>query len=135
MPRSSATTRRAGSETQPSCFCTSHRHGITADCCLPGGNFEIHHFAFSRDSGVKAKLAGWFGERRRTLTWASLGEVDAGDLVAGEGVDGGHLESVAARSADHLLVVNDGVPKHHAAEQLDLVLREIGEHLLVLGAK
>src|SRR5581483_1794007 len=70
MPKRSATTRSAGSGTQPSCFCTIHRSAITADCCRPGGNLPIQNFACSRLSGVNAKLSGCCLARRRTLICA-----------------------------------------------------------------
>ena len=44
MSSSSAMARSEGSEHQPSCFCTSHRIGITADCLRSAGYLAIHHF-------------------------------------------------------------------------------------------
>src|SRR5579872_515182 len=66
MLRSSPTARMAGSETQPSCFCTSQRIGITADCCRPSGYFAIHSSAAFMVAPEKAKLAGCSLARRLT---------------------------------------------------------------------
>src|SRR5688572_7868803 len=105
MPSSAATARMAGSETQPSCFCTSHRMAITADCCRPAGKLAIQRLASFKVAGANSKLAGWSGERRRTLKLSSLHEVDADDQAVGDSVDGGHLEGLAAGLARDLLVV------------------------------
>src|SRR5688572_26706635 len=102
MPSSSATARIAGSETQPSCFWTSHSSRITGGCWRACGYLAIHHRASFNVSLENSKLSGWTVERRRTLNGPSLHEVDAGDLAAGEGVDGRHLEGLPARAADDL---------------------------------
>src|SRR5687768_13928375 len=123
MESSAATARMAGSETQPSCFWISHRIGITADCWRPCGYFEIHHCACLALSFENSKLAGWFGERRRTLKRSSLHKVDADDLGVGDGVDGRDLEGVAAGRAADPLMVDHGIADDHAVEQFGLVLR------------
>ena len=85
MPSISATARMAGSETQPSCFCTSHSSGITADCWRPAGYLAIQVLASFRLAALKAKLSGWTAARRRTLkVVASLHEVDARTILASE---------------------------------------------------
>ena len=67
MPSMSAITRSDGSETQPSCFCTSHKSGITADCLRASGYLAIHHSALFSVSLLKANEAGWSLARRLTL--------------------------------------------------------------------
>ena len=71
ISNSAAMARIAGSGTQPSCFCASHRMGTTADCWRPSGYLEIHHLACSIASGLKAKDAGCSLARRRTLNGRS----------------------------------------------------------------
>ena len=67
MPSMSATTRMAGSGSQPSCCsCARHSSGMTAEACLPGGYLAMVASAQAAFSGVKAKLAGWLGSSRRT---------------------------------------------------------------------
>ena len=66
MPSISATTRIAGSVTQPSCSCARQRSEITAEACRPGGYFAISFFAQARFASLKAKLSGCFSARRRT---------------------------------------------------------------------
>ncbi len=56
MSSSSATARMAGSDTQPSCFCTSHRIGTTADAAV-GGVLGDPPLGLLYVSGEKAK--GW----------------------------------------------------------------------------
>src|SRR5690242_8659308 len=109
MPSSSATARIEGSEIQPSCFCTSHSTGTTADCCLPAGKLAIQPWAAFSVALLNSKLAGWLGESLRTLTRASLAEIHAGDLAAGEGVDGDHLEGLGHAVTEHPLVVDDRI--------------------------
>jgi hypothetical protein len=71
--------RIAGSETQPSCFCTSQRIGITADCCRPAGKLAIQRRASFIVAGAKVKLAGWLAARRRIAVAAVVVlEIDHG---------------------------------------------------------
>ena len=67
MPSMSATSRSAGSGSQPPC-CSWARHssGMTAEACLPGGYLAIVASAQAAFSGVNAKLAGWSGLSLRT---------------------------------------------------------------------
>src|SRR4051794_18585020 len=113
MPRVSATRRMAGSETHPSCFWTSHKSGITADCWRPAGNLATHHFTSFRLAALKVKLSGWTAARRRTLkVVASLHEIDADDLGVRDGVDGGDLEGLAAGLALDVLMIDDPLAQH-----------------------
>src|SRR5690606_27453565 len=67
MPRSSPMARMAGSETQPSCFWTSHRIGITAEARRFSGYLLIHQSALAFVAFEKANEAGCSLARRRTL--------------------------------------------------------------------
>ena len=69
-------TRKLGSETQPSCFWTSQRIGITADCLRASGYLAIHQFTFAKFPNNKATLISRMAIRNTVIDYE---RVDRGD--------------------------------------------------------